>query len=207
MAGRFEDARRSGKVVGRALPRLEDEALLRGQGRFADDISFPDQLHMRVVRSQHAHGRILSIDATEARTLPGVFAVWTADDIAALGPIDFRDPAADALKPYRQFALARDRVRYVGDPVAAVFAESPYVAEDAAALVGVEIAELPPLMSASETPGEFAAGLSTEPAVLRNAYGDLDAAFAAAAHVFELDLSIGRHSRRAAGSTGRARPL
>ena len=192
--GRFEDARRSGTVIGRALPRVEDEPLLRGQGRFADDISFPDQLHMRVVRSQHAHGRILAIEAAEARALPGIFAVWTADDIAQLGPIDFRDPAADALKPYRQYALARDRVRYVGDPIAAVFAAGPYVAEDAASLVSIEIAELPALMSASEAPGEFAPGLSTEPTILRNAYGDLDAAFASAAHVFELDLSIGRHS-------------
>ncbi len=56
-----------------------------------------------------------------------------------LGPIDFRDPAAEVLKPYRQYALAHDRVRYVGDPVAAVFASDPYIAEDAASLIGVEI--------------------------------------------------------------------
>ena len=194
MPGRFEDARRSGKVIGRALVRVEDEPLLRGQGRFADDISFSDQLHMRVVRSQHAHGRILSIDGAEARAVPGVVAVWTAEDIAQLGPIDFRDAAAEVLKPYRQYALARDRVRYVGDPVAAVFATSPYVAEDAASLVGVDVEDLPPLMSASEAPGEFAPALTTEPTVLHNAYGDLDAAFAKAAHIFQLDLSIGRHS-------------
>jgi CO/xanthine dehydrogenase Mo-binding subunit len=194
MAGRFQDAARSGKVVGRAVPRLEDEALLRGQGRFADDIAFADQLHMRVVRSSHAHGRIVSIDAAAARAVAGVVAVWTAGDITNLGPIDFRDPAAEVLKPYRQYALARDAVRYVGDPVAAVFADDPYVAEDAAALVAVDIAELPPLMNASDAPSEFAPGLSTEPVVLRNAYGDLDAAFAQAAHIIELDLSIGRHS-------------
>src|SRR4051812_43341415 len=96
----FEDARRSGTVIGRALPRLEDETLLRGKGRFADDISFPGQLHMRIVRSAYAHGKIVSIDATEARAIPGVVAVWTSDDISALGPIDFRDPAAEVLKPY-----------------------------------------------------------------------------------------------------------
>src|SRR4051812_31133314 len=88
----FRDAKRAGTVIGRAVTRLEDETLLRGKGRFADDLSFPGQLHMRVVRSGHAHGRIVSIDATEARALPGVVAIWTADDIASLGPIDFRDP-------------------------------------------------------------------------------------------------------------------
>ena len=194
MAKQFHDAERSGTVIGRALPRLEDETLLRGQGRFADDIGFARQIHMRVVRSQVAHGQIVGIDTAAARAMPGVVAVWTADDIADLGPIDFRDPAAEVLKPYRQYALARDRVRYVGDPVAAVFAEDPYAAEDAAALVAVEVAEIAPLMNASAGVGEFASGLSTEPLRIENAYGDIDAAFAAAAHIVELDLSIGRHS-------------
>jgi CO/xanthine dehydrogenase Mo-binding subunit len=194
MPGFFRDAARSGKVVGRALPRLEDEVLLRGHGRFADDIGFANQLHMRVVRAQNAHGRITAIDIDAARALPGVFAVWTGEDIADLPPIDFRDPAAEALKPYRQPVLAQGIVRYVGEPVAAVFAEHPYVAEDAAALVVVDIADLPPLMSASAAPAEFAAGLSTEPVVLHNSYGDLQGAFGAAAHIIELDLTIGRHS-------------
>src|SRR4051794_7319933 len=119
----FEDARRSGTVIGRALPRLEDATLLLGKGRFVDDISFPQQLHMRVVRSAHAYGKIVFIDATEARAMPGVVAVWTAEDISSVGPIDFRDPAAEVLKPYRQYALTRETVRYVGDPVAALFAE------------------------------------------------------------------------------------
>jgi CO/xanthine dehydrogenase Mo-binding subunit len=188
------DARRSGKVLGRSLPRLEDRALLMGCGRFVDDINFPHQLHLRIVRAQHAHGDIVSIDTETARTMLGVVAVWTGEDISDLPPIDFRDPAAEALKPYRQPALAQGRVRYVGEPVAAVFAEHAYLAEDAGNLVAVEIEERPPLLSASSDPREFAAGLSTEPVTLRNSYGDLDAAFATAAHVVELDLSIGRHS-------------
>src|SRR5258705_13941853 len=102
MSRRFKDAARSGKVVGRSLPRLEDEPLLLGRGRFTDDIGFPDQLHMRMVRSQHAHGRIAAIDIAAARSLSGVVAVWTAADIRDLPPIDFRDPAAEALKPYPQ---------------------------------------------------------------------------------------------------------
>jgi len=193
-AKRFSDARRKGRYLGRSLPRLEDVPLLTGKGRFVDDIAFPNQLHMRVVRSQHAHGRIVAIDASAARALLGVVAVWTGADIAHLPPIDFRDAAAEVLKPYRQPALAQERVRYVGEPVAAVFAEHAYVAEDAADLVAVEIEELQPLLSASAEPGEFAPGLSTEPVTLRNAYGDIDAAFRSAAHIIELDLSIGRHS-------------
>jgi carbon-monoxide dehydrogenase large subunit len=194
MAGRFHDAQRKGAVVGRALPRLEDEVLLRGGGRFTDDIAFAHTLHMRVVRSQVAHGCIVAIDTANARATPGVAAVWTAADIGDVGPIDFRDAAAEALKPYRQYALTRDRVRYVGDPVAVVFADDPYIAEDAASLVTIDTSELPSLMDVSAGLGEFAPGLSTEPVMLASGYGDLDAAFAVAAHVFEMDLSIGRHS-------------
>jgi CO/xanthine dehydrogenase Mo-binding subunit len=96
-----------GAVIGRSLPRLEDRTLLTGQGRFASDISFPDQLTMRIVRSPNAHGKILSIDASEARALPGVFAVWTAADVAELSPIDVRLTKVEGLAPYRQYVMAR----------------------------------------------------------------------------------------------------
>src|SRR5205823_12419271 len=129
-----------------------------GRGRFAGDISFPHQLHMRVVRSNHAHARIVSIDVAEARALPGVFAVWTAADIADVPPVDFREGRIEKLEPYRQPVLARDRVRYVGEPVAAVFAHDPYSAEDAADLVGMEIEELPVLLAADAAPGEVPCG-------------------------------------------------
>jgi CO/xanthine dehydrogenase Mo-binding subunit len=102
------------------IPRL-----LLGRGRFAADISFPHQLHMRVVRSNHAHGKILSIDCAAARALPGVFAVWTWADIADVQPIDFREGRIEKLEPYRQPVLACERVRYVGEPVAVVFADNP----------------------------------------------------------------------------------
>ena len=194
MARIFRDSPRSGHVVGRAVPRLEDDVLLLGRGRFAADISFPEQLHLRAVRSQVARGKIVGVDATAARAMPGVVAVWTFADIAEFGPIDFRDAAAEQLKPYRQFALAREYVRYVGDPVAVVIAENEYVAEDAAARVVVEVEDLPPLMSACDEPGEFAPGLSTEPIVIKTGYGGIDTAFTNAAHVFELDLAVGRHS-------------
>jgi carbon-monoxide dehydrogenase large subunit/6-hydroxypseudooxynicotine dehydrogenase subunit gamma len=183
------------KVLGHPVTRLEDPPLITGRGRYAGDIDFPHQLHMRIVRSAHAHGRIVSIDATAARALPGVFAIWTSDDIADLGPVDFRaDRGAEVLKPYRQPVLAKGRVRYVGDPVAAVFAEDPYIAEDAAELVEIEVEELPVYLDASQPPGEFDAGKSAEGAILRHSFGDVEAAFKNAHTIVELDLLTGRHS-------------
>src|SRR6516162_217962 len=134
--------------IGQSVKRLEDPPLVRGRGRFAGDIAFPHQLHMRIVRANHAHGKIVAIDTSAARALPGVIAVWTAADIADVPPIDFREGRIPPLEPYRQPVLATGKVRYVGEPVAAVFAADPYVAEDAADLVALEIDELPVLRSA-----------------------------------------------------------
>src|SRR5690242_14694441 len=154
------------RVLGHAVPRIEDPPLVTGRGRYAGDINFPHQLHMRIVRSSYAHGRIVSIDTSAAKAVPGVVAVWTNSDIAELGPVDFRaDRGAEVLKPYRQPVLAKGRVRYVGDPVVAIFAEDPYVAEDAAELVTMEIEELPVIVDAWATPGEFDTGRSTEGAI------------------------------------------
>jgi CO/xanthine dehydrogenase Mo-binding subunit len=97
----------SGRVLGRSVPRLEDRPLVRGQGQFVGDIGFPHQLHMRVVRSPYAHALLRAIDVSAALAAPGVVSVWTAADIADLPPIDFRDPANEALRPYRQPLLAR----------------------------------------------------------------------------------------------------
>jgi CO/xanthine dehydrogenase Mo-binding subunit len=180
--------------IGLSVPRLEDRPLLSGRGRFIGDISFPHQLHMRVVRSPYAHANLRAVDTAAALSAPGVVAVWTVADIADLPPIDFRDPAAEALRPYRQPLLARDRLRYVGEPVAAVFATDSYVAEDATDLVAIDTEELVPLLDARMDPGSFAPGISTEAVVMREGYGDVDAAFAAAHAVIALDLKIGRHS-------------
>jgi carbon-monoxide dehydrogenase large subunit/6-hydroxypseudooxynicotine dehydrogenase subunit gamma len=180
--------------IGQSVARLEDPPLVTGRGQFAGDINFPNQLTMRIVRSAHAHGRIKAIDPAAARALPGVFAVWTADDIPEVPPIDFREGSIPALDPYRQPVLAKERVRYVGDPVAAVFAVDAYTAEDAADLVTVEIDELPPLLDAQAAAAEFSPGHSSEAAVIRQGYGDVDAVFREAAHIVELELTIGRHS-------------
>ena len=150
------------KLVGRSVTRLEDRPLLFGQGRFAADVSFAGQLHMRVVRSTHANARLLSIDTAAARDTPGVHAVWTAADVADIPPIDFRLSKIAGLDGYRQRVLASGRVRYVGDPVAVVFADDPYLAEDVADRIVLELEELPALLRAEEEPGEFEPGRSTE---------------------------------------------
>jgi carbon-monoxide dehydrogenase large subunit/6-hydroxypseudooxynicotine dehydrogenase subunit gamma len=182
------------KWIGRSVERLEDPPLVTGRGRYAADISFPHQLHMRIVRSNHAHGKIVAVDTCAAKALPGVVAVWTAADIPEVPPVDFREGRIEKLEPYRQPVLATDRVRYVGDPVAAVFAEDAYVAEDAADLVTMEIDELPVLLDAEAEPGEFSPGRNTEATIVRQGYGDVDAALRGAHAVVELELAVGRHS-------------
>jgi carbon-monoxide dehydrogenase large subunit len=190
----MSEANSAGKWIGRSVERLEDPPLVTGRGRFAGDINFPRQIHMRIVRSNHAHGNIVSVHTEAARALPGVVAVWTADDIADVPPVDFREGPIEKLAPYRQPVLAQGKVRYVGEPVAAVFAEDPYVAEDAADLVTIGVEELPPILSAEDPPGEFSFSRDTEPAVLRQGYGDVEAIFKNAPHVVELKLTVGRHS-------------
>src|SRR3954468_9197805 len=118
------------KWIGQSVERIEDPPLVTGRGRFAADISFPHQLHMRIVRSPYAHARLLSVDTAAAAALPGVFAGWTAADIPDGGPVDFREGPVEKLQAYRQPVLAQGRVRYVGEPVAAVFADDAYLAED-----------------------------------------------------------------------------
>ena len=182
-------------LLGKPLARLEDPPLVTGRGRFAGDIDFPGQFHMRMVRSPHAHAGIGEIDGAAALALEGVHAVWSAADIADVPPIDFRsDRQVEALKPFRQHVLALGRARYVGEPVAAVFAETPYVAEDAAELVEVDYDPLPATVAAGREPGEFAPGLGTEATLLTHTYGDAKAGFAKAYALVELDLCTGRHS-------------
>lgn len=194
--------------IGARLTRLEDLPLLTGRGRFAADVSFSGQLHMRIVRANVAHGRIASIDVREAAAAEGVAAVWTGVDTADAPLIDFRLTAIDALLPYRQPVLAREVVRYVGEPVAAVLAETQALAEDAADLVALDIEPLTPDMIATDAPGEFAPGLGNDPAVIEKSYGNIERAFADAQHVVEIDVAVGRHSGTPLETRGLlARPL
>jgi carbon-monoxide dehydrogenase large subunit/6-hydroxypseudooxynicotine dehydrogenase subunit gamma len=190
----MESLQMHSSIIGASVTRLEDAPLVKGRGRFAADVAFPHQLHMRVVRSPAAHARISGVDTASALSMPGVVAVWTGEDVADIAPIDFRDDRVEQLVPYRQPILARERVRYVGEPVAAVFAETPYQAEDAAEAVDLALEALPPQMSADGAPVEIAPGLSSEPMIVEKTYGDLGAAWRAAHIEVALDLAIGRHS-------------
>lgn len=204
-------------MIGDRARRIEDPVLLRGEGRFAGDTDYPGSLHMRVVRSPVAHGRIVSIETAQARLVDGVVAIWTHDDIADLPAIGFRLTPRDELLPYRQPVLARRVVRYVGEPIAVVFATSPYIAEDAAELVEYDIEPLPvhidfdldPVTWVDAEQATWAAGTGrdlpeqdSEATAFVEQYGDVDAAFKKAARglrdgtyrIFETDARIGRHS-------------
>ena len=187
-------SREARRVFGRPVPRLEDAPLLRGEGSFAEDVNFPRQLAMRVVRSPIAHGILSSVDTGAAFASPGVVAVWVAHDIAEIQSIPLRATRPAGMDPFRQPILVRDRVRYVGDPIAVIFAENAYLAEDAAELVDADIQPLPAVVSASAEPSEFLPGVNTEPTVIRKEFGPVDAGFRDAHAVVELELAIGRHS-------------
>ena len=132
-----------GQHVGAPALRREDDRLLRGTGRFVDDVDLAGQVAARFVRSPVAHGRIGSIDATQALAMAGVIAVVTAADLGEMGLLAPRWPIDEYdVSPYLQPALARDLVRYVGEPLAVVVATSDYIAEDAADNVFVDIETL-----------------------------------------------------------------
>lgn len=126
-------------LIGRSVKRLEDRPLLTGSGRFVADIAVPDMLYMRMVRSPVAFGRLAGLRIAEALAHPSTVAVWTAKDVADIPPIGFRMTPVPGLEPYRQPVVANGYVRYVDEPVAAVFAADPYTAEDIADLVAPEI--------------------------------------------------------------------
>lgn len=124
--------------VGRDMPRLEGRAKVSGAASYIYNLRLPQMLHAKLHRSTVAHGRILSVDTRAARALPGVHAVMTAQDLLGLIPDPYFGPAF-----HDQPILALDKVRYIGEPVAAVLASDPHVAEEAAALIEVHYEELP----------------------------------------------------------------
>jgi carbon-monoxide dehydrogenase large subunit len=143
-------------AVGQSVRRLEDPHLLQGLGRYSDDVNLPRQAYAVVVRSPHAHARIVALDAGAARAAPGVVTVLTGADLAADGlgnlPTDSgrkRRDGAPAFTPPRP-ALAHERVRHVGDPVALVVADTPAHAADAAALVTVAYEPRPAVAATEE---------------------------------------------------------
>src|SRR6267143_5124127 len=118
-------------MIGEAHPRLGGDRFVAGTGRFVDDVRVPAMLHAAVLRSPHAHARLVSIDAKRARDLPGVHAVLTGADVPQAAVIPNRVPAPKGAERYLQPAIAREVVRYVGEPVALVVADDPYIARDA----------------------------------------------------------------------------
>jgi carbon-monoxide dehydrogenase large subunit len=174
--------------IGARLPRKEDPRLLRGRGRFGDDISVPGQLWARVVRSPSAHGHVENLDITQAAKAPGITAVVTAADLPAglVIPVRLAVPGSD-LSGYLQPVLARTTVRYVGEPLAVVVGDDPYACEDAAELVEIDISERTAVLDARTADSPPAAELI-------RGYGDVEAAFAAARHVARIELAVGRHS-------------
>lgn len=171
------------------MDRKEDLRLLLGHGRFGADVSRPRMLHARVVRSSLAAGRILGVDTDAARGVPGVVDVVTAADL----PPGLRIPVRLSvqgidLSEHLQPVLAEEEVRYVGEPVAVVVAEDAYAAEDGAELVAVDIDPAEVLLDATR------AGEQHVAADFSLGYGDVDTAFADAAHVVSSEFTVGRHS-------------
>jgi carbon-monoxide dehydrogenase large subunit len=188
------------KQFGARITRLEDPALLTGRAQFVDDVKLPGTLHAAFVRSPHAHARFSKIDGAAARALPGVHAVFTADDMPpriATGQIPMLVPNPAIKTPRTQIALARDEVCYVGQTVAVVIADSRPLAEDAAAAVDIDYEALPAVSDARDAvkPGaprahsDLAANIA---AFVPMSYGDVDAAFKNAPHVFEEEMELHR---------------
>ncbi|MFN8526351.1 MAG: xanthine dehydrogenase family protein molybdopterin-binding subunit [Chloroflexota bacterium] len=183
------------RMLGQPIKRREDPRLITGGGSYVDDITLPSMAHLVVVRSPYAHARVKSIDTSAAAAAPGVLAVITAKDIegATTGPLPYEfgwDPFID-VNDFKRYPLATDKVRYVGDPVAAVVAESRYQARDAAALVEVEYEPLPAVVDPEKAmqPGAPLlfedSGTNVGHRQVRDA-GDVDGAFAKADRVVKI---------------------
>jgi carbon-monoxide dehydrogenase large subunit len=190
--------------IGQPVARLEDPRLLRGQGRFVNDFNVPGQAHAYVLRSPHAHARIRSIDTAAAASAPGVLAVYTGDDLARDGlgtttmSLKRQRPDGSPMFAPPHPGLVRARVRYVGDPVALVVAESAALAKDAAELVVVDYEPLPAVTDTASAARSGAPAVWDEcPDNVSNVWeiGDraaTDAAFARAAHVVRRRYVISR---------------
>ena len=182
--------------LGQSVARVEDDALLSGRGRYGDDLGVPSgTLHAAVLRSPHAHAELLGVDASEALALPGVRAVLTGEDVQR-----WSQPFVVGVKqPMQHWALAVDCVRYVGEPVAVVIAESRYLAEDALDAIRVDYRALPAVVDIAQAVSADAPVL--HPLVGSNvvsdrsfAYGDAPTAFAHAPHRVSLTVHYPRNS-------------
>jgi carbon-monoxide dehydrogenase large subunit len=178
-------ARPANSFVGSAVERIEDLRFLRGRGQYVDDVTRPGLLHAAILRSAVAHGKIRSIDTAAARALHGVHAVITAADMKGAVPtIPLRQEPLPAFKHYEQPVIAHGKVRYVGEPIAVVVADTQAIAEDALELIEVDIEALPAIADRGASRSDkvllFEAAGSNLTATLTAVKGDAEAAFARA---------------------------
>jgi aerobic carbon-monoxide dehydrogenase large subunit len=184
--------------IGSPIERLEDLRFLRGRGQYVDDLAREDMVYAAVLRSSVAHGRVRSIDTAAARALPGVHRVITAQDIGAPVPrVPMRlQPLPDFLR-FGQPVIAETKVRYVGEALALVLADSPAIAEDALALIEVAIEPLPAVAdsrgSASDQSLLFEEAGTNRAMLFRATRGDAAAAFKDAPYVRRETLRTARH--------------
>ena len=184
--------------IGSPIERLEDLRFLRGRGQYVDDIARDGMLHAAVLRSSVAHGRIRAIETAAARALAGVHAVITAKDIGVPVPrVPMRLQPLPEFAQFGQPVIAETKVRYVGDAIALVLAESPAVAEDALALIDVDIAPLPAVadsrISATDATLLFEDAGTNRAMIFRATRGDAAAAFKDAPYVRRETLRTARH--------------
>src|SRR6185369_16811011 len=174
------------RYTGERIRRVEDPRLLRGRGRYLDDLALARMLTLAFVRSPHAHARVVAIDAAAARALPGVAAVVTAADLHDVAPLLPR-VLGDGFRPTQSPPLADGEVSFVGEAVAAVLADTPYIAADARDLVQVEYDPRPPVTTMDDA-------LAADRVLFRRAYrrGDVDGVFAGASIVLRERFTHGR---------------
>jgi len=186
--------------VGQPVRRKEDDTLVRGKGKYTDDFNLPGQAYAWIVRSSHAHGIIRRIDTSAAKAMPGVLGVWSGADLASANygpftcglPLKSRD--GTPLLQTNRAALVTDKVRYVGDPVAFVVAETLAQARDAGEAIMIDIDPLPAVTDPEEAAKPGAPQLYDHipnNVALDYHYGDaakVEAVFASAAHVAKLDI-------------------
>ncbi|MBV8394050.1 MAG: xanthine dehydrogenase family protein molybdopterin-binding subunit, partial [Alphaproteobacteria bacterium] len=190
--------------VGQPVSRMEDPILLRGKGSYTDDQNLPGQAYAVMVRSKVAHGVLKDIDSTEAAKMPGVLAILTHADMEAAGfgpmkcAVNFPQRDGSPMRTPPRHSLAKDKVRYVGEVIACVVAETAVQAKDAAEIVAPEIEELPAVTTPAQALAVGAPQLHDEAPgnlVLDFHYGNADAvkkAFAEAAHVTRLEIASNR---------------
>jgi aerobic carbon-monoxide dehydrogenase large subunit len=194
----MDQKRRSNLLVGSPVERLEDPRFLRGRGEYVGDLARENLLHAAILRSVIAHGRIRAIDTSAALTRPDVHAVITAAEIVPRVPtIPLRQESAPEFIPYQQPVIACEKVRYVGEPIAMVLAQSAAAAEDALDAIAVDIESLPAIVDGTSARNEdvllFEKAGSNRALMLTGTRGDADAAFKSAAYLRRERFTVQRH--------------